>query len=54
MLEAVLAVQVSLFFNEADVNEFTFAAWVHTEEVVGAPSSAKSGDEWTSVFGWRI
>lgn len=48
LLEAVLAVQVSLLFNEADVDEFTLAAGVDAQEVSWAPGFAQSGDEWTS------
>jgi hypothetical protein len=49
LLEAVLAVQVALLLDETDVDEFTFAAGVHAEEVIGAPGTSQSGDEWTSV-----
>lgn len=48
MFEAVFAIQVSLLFNEADVDEFTLAAGVHTQEVGWAPGLAQGGDKWTS------
>lgn len=48
LFEAVLAVQVSLLFNEADVDEFTLAAGVDAQEVGWAPGLAQSCDEWTS------
>lgn len=48
LFEAVLAVQVSLLFNEADVDELTLAAGVDAQEVGWAPGLAQSGDEWAS------
>jgi hypothetical protein len=51
LLETIFAVQVTLFFNEADVNEFTLAAWVHTKEMGWTPGLSQSGDKRSSVFG---
>lgn len=45
LFKAVFAIQVTLLFNEADVNEFTFAAWIHTDEVVRAPDLSQSRNE---------
>jgi hypothetical protein len=49
LLEAVLAVQVTLLFNEADVDKFTLAAWIDAEEVGWTPGLSQSGDKWSSV-----
>lgn len=48
LLEAVLAVQVALLLDETDVDEFTFAAWIHAKEVIWAPGFSQSGDKWSS------
>lgn len=49
MLKAVFAIQVTLFFNKSDVNEFTLAAGVHAKEVIGAPGLSQGGDKWSSA-----
>jgi hypothetical protein len=49
LLEAVFAVQVTFLLNKTDVDEFTLAAGIHTEEVIGAPGTSQSSNEWASV-----
>lgn len=49
MLETIFAVQVTLLFNEADVDKFTFAAGVDAEEVSRAPGPSQSGHERSSA-----
>lgn len=48
LLEAVLAVQVSLLLDETDVRERALAVGVVADEVIRAPDAAEGGDEWTS------
>lgn len=48
LLEAVLAVQVTLLLHESDVGQRAFAVAVVADEVIRAPDAAESGDEWTS------
>lgn len=48
LLEAVLAVQVTLLLHESDVGQRAFAVAVVADEVIRAPDAAESGDKWTS------
>lgn len=48
LLEAVLAVQVTLLLHEADVGQRALAVAVVADEVVRAPDAAEGGDEWAS------
>lgn len=48
LLEAVLAVQVTLLLDEADVGQLTLAVGVVADKVVRAPDATQRGDEWTS------
>lgn len=50
MFEAIFAVQVTFFFNEANVDEFSFAAWIYAEEMSWTPCFTQSSDEWSSVM----
>lgn len=50
LLEAVLAVQVTLLLHESDVGQRAFAVAVVADEVIRAPDAAESGDEWTSAM----
>lgn len=49
LFEAVLAVKIALFFDEADVLQWTTTAAVHTDEVIWTPDFSKSSDEWASA-----
>jgi hypothetical protein len=51
LLETVLAVQVALLLDEADVNELALATWVHAEEVSWTPGLAQGGDKRSSEGG---
>lgn len=46
LLEAVLAVQVTLLLHEADIGQRALAVAVVADEVVRAPDAAEGGDEW--------
>lgn len=48
LLEAVLAVQVTLLLDEADVGQRALAVAVVADEVIRAPDATQSGDEWSS------
>lgn len=45
LLEAVLAVEIALLLNEANVLEWTAAVAVDANEVIGAPDATQGGDE---------
>lgn len=47
LLEAVLAVQVTLLLDEADVGQLTLAVGVVADKVVRAPDATQCRDEWT-------
>lgn len=49
LLEAVLAVQVALLLNEANILQRTTAVAVHADEVIRTPDAAQSRDEGSSV-----
>lgn len=48
LLEAVLAVQITLLLDEADVGQRALAVAVVADEVIRAPDATQSGDEWSS------
>uniref|UniRef100_A0A2M4D1M8 Putative secreted protein n=1 Tax=Anopheles darlingi TaxID=43151 RepID=A0A2M4D1M8_ANODA len=48
LLEAVLAVQVTLLLDESDIGQRTLAVGVVADEVIRAPDASQSGDEWSS------
>lgn len=45
LLEAVLAVEIALLLNEANVLQWTAAVAVDANEVIGAPDATQGGDE---------
>uniref|UniRef100_A0AAG5D770 Uncharacterized protein n=1 Tax=Anopheles atroparvus TaxID=41427 RepID=A0AAG5D770_ANOAO len=49
LLEAVLAVQVSLLLDETDVGQRTLAVSVVADEVIRTPDASQCGNEWTSA-----
>lgn len=48
LLEAVLAVQVSLLLDETNVGQRTLAVSVVADEVIRTPDASQCGNEWTS------
>lgn len=54
LLEAVLAVQVTLLLDETDVGQRALAVAVVADEVIRAPDATQSGDEWSSVKGESV
>lgn len=50
LLKAILAVELSVLLDEADVLQRTPARRIRTNEVVGAPDAAQSRYEWTSAY----
>lgn len=47
LLEAVLAVQITLLLDESNVGQRALAVGVVADEVIRAPDASESGDEWT-------
>uniref|UniRef100_A0A2M4D091 Putative secreted protein n=1 Tax=Anopheles darlingi TaxID=43151 RepID=A0A2M4D091_ANODA len=47
LLEAVLAVQVTLLLDESDIGQRTLAVGVVADEVIRAPDASQSGNEWS-------
>lgn len=54
LLEAILAVEVALLLNEANVLQRTTAVAVHADEVIGAPDATQSRNEGSPAKGWQI
>lgn len=48
LLEAVLAIEITLLLDETDVLQWTTAVAVDANEMIGAPDATQSGDKWTS------